>query len=205
MSFGYTNFSYCPANGEDLNNFKTECHLFVFNCLNTPDGGNYGFLDVSYFNGTGFIPGAVVRQVFTDHISSKSYTRFFYVNESKWTNWTTIWDLTVEQYRLYDFIDGISEWSGQLNLCRKINVIKGNYYIFLESYNGNLDSVIIAKHNMNLQNHINIIVELTNGQGGTNNRTYGYGRLLFNTNGDVILTTNVKRDDIEGFFYVLVP
>ena len=113
--------------------------------------------------------------------------------------------MTVEQYRLYDFIDGIREWRGTLNLCRKINVIKGKYFIYLESYRDRFDGVVIAKHNMNLQNDICIIVELTNGMGNTNNCTYGYGLLAFNIDRNIYLTTNVKPDDVGGSLFIIVP
>ena len=90
MSFGNTNFSYSPINGEDLNNFKKECHMFVINCSSAPDGGNHGFLDVSYFNGALFAPGAVTKQVFTNFDNNYTFTRLYYWKTDTWTTWKNI-------------------------------------------------------------------------------------------------------------------
>lgn len=78
--------------GADLNNYVTEYHGFVYNCLNSPIAHDYGFLDVSFFDGTGFSPspadkGGVVLQKFfrTDNCV---FTRTRVTNV--WSDWSRL-------------------------------------------------------------------------------------------------------------------
>lgn len=84
-------FSYPNQNGGDLNNYTSETHKFVFNMSNTP--ANYGFFDVSYFNGSGFTPAStgVFRQVFTKYDNATSYIRVKVGTSGSWTAWKQIW------------------------------------------------------------------------------------------------------------------
>ena len=83
----------CPPQGSgNLDDIKYECHKFVFNCSNSPSGQNYGFLDVTYFNGALFAPtgnGAVqvVRQRFTAWSSGKEFIRMWRGDSDTWSVW----------------------------------------------------------------------------------------------------------------------
>lgn len=85
-----TGYVYPATYGVDVNNYKTEFHGFVFNINNIPtfnNGDNYGFLDVSWFNGVGFSPSdtGVVLQRFTNYATGRVYVRA-YVSGS-WKAW----------------------------------------------------------------------------------------------------------------------
>ena len=78
--------------GTDLNNYVTEYHGFIYNCENSPIANDYGFLDVSFFDGTGFLPstpdkGGVVLQKFSRRDNSV-FTRMRYANV--WSDWKKI-------------------------------------------------------------------------------------------------------------------
>ena len=78
--------------GADLNNYVTEYHGFIYNCDNSPSAHDYGFLDVSFFDGTGFVPstpdkGGVVLQKFS-RIDNCVFTRMRYANV--WSGWKEI-------------------------------------------------------------------------------------------------------------------
>ncbi|MCI7768558.1 MAG: pyocin knob domain-containing protein [Oscillospiraceae bacterium] len=78
--------------GADLNNYVTEYHGFVYNCVNSPIAYNYGFLDVSFFDGTGFSPspadkGGVVLQKFS-RTDNCVFTRMRVANV--WSNWSRL-------------------------------------------------------------------------------------------------------------------
>lgn len=89
-----TGYIYPNKNGGDANNYKTEYHGFVFNMSNTP--ANYGFLDVSHFNGAGFTPSSykpVVLQRFTHWDTGKVYTRIYLEYTNTWTAWKLLLDV----------------------------------------------------------------------------------------------------------------
>ena len=78
--------------GADLNNYVTEYHGFIYNCDNSPIAHDYGFLDVSFFDGTGFLPstpdkGGVVLQKFS-RTDNCVFTRMRYANV--WSDWKEI-------------------------------------------------------------------------------------------------------------------
>ena len=78
--------------GADLNNYVTEYHGFVYNCENSPIAHDYGFLDVSFFDGTGFLPstpdkGGVVLQKFS-RTDNCVFTRTRVANV--WSEWKEI-------------------------------------------------------------------------------------------------------------------
>ena len=80
MIFGY---------GTDLNNYVAEYHGFIYNCENSPIAHEYGFLDVSFYDGIGFTPsppdkGGVVLQRFT-RVDNCAFTRMRYANV--WSDW----------------------------------------------------------------------------------------------------------------------
>lgn len=83
-----TNYIYPEQNGGDANELKTNFHRFVFNMTNTPTP--YGFLDVTYFDGTEFTPatpetGGVVRQRFTTWVTGNEYIRCW--QNGLWSDW----------------------------------------------------------------------------------------------------------------------
>ena len=80
-------YIYPPRNGGNANDIKGNFHEFVFNMQNTPPG--YGFLDVSYFNGSGFLPseGGVVKQLFTNWSTGQMFTRMYIANPGTWSSW----------------------------------------------------------------------------------------------------------------------
>ena len=78
--------------GGDLNNYVTEYHGFIYNCENSPIAHDYGFLDVSFFDGTGFSPspadkGGVVLQKFY-RVDNCVFTRMRVTNV--WSEWKEI-------------------------------------------------------------------------------------------------------------------
>lgn len=94
-----TKFIYTSQNGigeHNLTEFKEEGHYFVFNYNDSPT--NYGFLDISVFDGNGFtpMPNGIIRQLWTDYRDpSKYYMRIYNstsATEGSWTNWTKISD-----------------------------------------------------------------------------------------------------------------
>ena len=89
----------CPSvNGSNANDYKTEFHGFVFNMSNVPNQGsandeyNYGFLDVSRFDGAGFQPATsgVIRQRFTTWKTAKEYVRTY--QNGTWSSWRFVAD-----------------------------------------------------------------------------------------------------------------
>lgn len=90
---GNPDFVYTNQNGGDLNDFKTEYQGFVFNMTNKPSACSYGFLNVDYFDGTGFAPASegVVRQTYMDwQKADLCFVRFYTVDDDTWTNWIKI-------------------------------------------------------------------------------------------------------------------
>ena len=88
-----TDFEYAVHNYEDLNTIKYEHHAFVFNMENSPEGFEYGFLDVSYYCGEGFTPTegkAVIRQVLTCWKTGHVWVRIYDAHADIWTNWRKI-------------------------------------------------------------------------------------------------------------------
>lgn len=94
-----TKFIYTSQNGlgeHNLTEFKEEGHYFVFNYNDSPT--NYGFLDISVFDGSGFtpMPNGIIRQSWTDFIDpSKNYMRIYNstsATEGSWTDWKRISD-----------------------------------------------------------------------------------------------------------------
>ena len=78
--------------GSDLNNYVTEYHGFIYNCENSPITYDYGFLDVSFFDGANFTPspiekGGVVLQRFT-RVDNCVFTRMRVANV--WSDWKEI-------------------------------------------------------------------------------------------------------------------
>lgn len=78
--------------GSDLNNYVTEYHGFIYNCENSPIAHVFGFLDVSFFDGTGFSPsppdkGGVVLQKFY-RVDNCVFTRMRVTNV--WSDWKEI-------------------------------------------------------------------------------------------------------------------
>jgi len=104
---GSTSFHYNGNNGNNgngnlnVNTFTTETHQFIFNYLGLPTTEeNYGFLDVSYFNGDGFLPANnIIRQTFVAYKTGTTYTRTGF--NGAWNNWERICDNSV-----YGFING---------------------------------------------------------------------------------------------------
>lgn len=94
-----TKFIYTSQNGSNEHNlteFKEEGHYFVFNYNDSPT--NFGFLDISVFDGSGFtpMPNGIIRQSWTDYIDpSKNYMRIYNstsATEGSWTDWKRISD-----------------------------------------------------------------------------------------------------------------
>ena len=90
-----TNFNYHCVNGvgtQVVSMFRGETHIFAFNYTDTPTA--YGFLDVSSFNGEGFIPApfGLVRQVWTDWSNpSEVFVRIYKATsetDGTWTDWS---------------------------------------------------------------------------------------------------------------------
>ena len=138
-----------PAkNGGNANDYKSEYHGFVFNMTNIPyyGGNNYGFLDVSYFNGSGFSPSAngCVRQVFTHYSTGAVFTRMYY--NSTWSSWVRCL-LTTETASNADKLDG---YHGSVNA-------DGNTYVLRDTSG----SVAVNKITGTFRNHI-LIGEYTN-------------------------------------------
>lgn len=90
-----TNFNYHWANGagaQVASGFRVETHIFAFNFTDTPTA--YGFLDVSSFDGVGFIPApfGMVRQVWTDWANpAEKFVRIYKATseiDGVWTDWS---------------------------------------------------------------------------------------------------------------------
>ena len=85
---GKTNYVYPVQNPIDLNFVVTETHKFAINATNFPTGfSNHGFLDVSKFDGSRFVPatGGVIKQVYTDYGNAARAVRTK-VNDT-WGDW----------------------------------------------------------------------------------------------------------------------
>ena len=93
---GFVYKSYLEGGyGSDMDNYVTDYHGFVYNCTNTPNPNEYGFLDVSNFYGGGFLPslpenGGVIRQIFTSYSTFGTYTRLR--RQNVWENWVLLSD-----------------------------------------------------------------------------------------------------------------
>ena len=100
--------------GADLNNYVTEYHGFIYNCDNSPIAHDYGFLDVSFFDGTGFSPsppdkGGVVLQKFS-RTDNCVFTRMRYANV--WSGWKEISTTPIKSTTFSGTADG----TGNFNL-----------------------------------------------------------------------------------------
>lgn len=84
-----TGYTHPGVNGGDANNYMTEFHGFVYNMSNTPSvsGSNYGFLDVCWFDGSGFVTSrdGVVLQKFTHYSTGNVFIRTYV--SGAWTVW----------------------------------------------------------------------------------------------------------------------
>ena len=100
--------------GADLNNYVTEYHGFIYNCDNSPIAHDYGFLDVSFFDGTGFSPSpsdkeGVVLQKFS-RTDNCVFTRMRVANV--WSEWKEISTTPIKSTTFSSTADG----TGNFNL-----------------------------------------------------------------------------------------
>ena len=146
-----TKFIYTYQNGageHNLTEFKEEGHYFVFNYNDSPT--NYGFLDISVFDGSGFMPmpNGVIRQLWTDYRDpSKYYMRIYNstsATDGTWTNWTKIsdngsakapsspqtsidWDnISFEERSKYIDVKNLAFWNGAYSDNGNSNITRVN-------------------------------------------------------------------------------
>lgn len=83
-------------NGGDANGITYEYHGFVFNMKNVPSGQDWGFLDVSFFDGSGFAPSppghGVIRQIYTSYNTPTMWirNRILFNGGDTWTAWRCV-------------------------------------------------------------------------------------------------------------------
>lgn len=146
-----TKFIYTSQNGigeHNLTEFKEEGHYFVFNYNDSPT--NYGFLDISVFDGNGFtpMPNGIIRQLWTDYKDPSKYYMRIYNSTSDtdgtWTNWTKIsdngsakapsspqtsidWDnISFEERSKYIDVKNLAFWNGAYSDNGNSNITRVN-------------------------------------------------------------------------------
>lgn len=126
----------CPFYVGDLNTLVTDWHGFIFNCSNTPSGQNWGFLDVVYFDGSGFSPSppghGVIRQIFTGYTPSGMWlrNRILFNGVDTWTVWLKVSD----EGNAVSLNTGIGGRVEGANITNTIALVAGSYYLKLSQY-----------------------------------------------------------------------
>lgn len=107
----YTKFNYHYINGAGtlaISIAKEEDHMFAFNFTDTPT--DYGFIDISTFDGEGFNPApfGLVRQVWTDWENpSERFVRIYKATsetDGVWTDWSRCNANTLDGKHANDFV-----------------------------------------------------------------------------------------------------
>ena len=100
----------------------------------------------------------------------------------------------------FDNSFSIGCWNHKILRYDSIDITMFFGSIDIRNFTGSIKGKVIGHHDINFNLSVRSFISFTNGAGYENDITYGYGTICFETNGEVIIATDVP--DVTNISFI---